>query len=105
MLRRGDNSREQQELLWALIRDYNAIYYVNLNTDRFTVLYVNNVVNQEVRKKDFEEKLFHQVVAEFTEAYVRDEDKAMLLALTDCQYIKTGCGRKIPLPSATGLIH
>jgi hypothetical protein len=39
MLKQYDNDKEQQDLFWALIKDYNAIYYVNLNTDRFTVLY------------------------------------------------------------------
>ncbi|TDP51033.1 hypothetical protein EV211_13516 [Aminicella lysinilytica] len=38
MFKRG-YIKEQQDLLGTLIQDYNAIYYVDLNTDRFTVLY------------------------------------------------------------------
>lgn len=87
MFKRG-YIKEQQDLLGTLIQDYNAIYYVDLNTDRFTVLYANNVVNQDVHDPDFEENLFSQAMKDFTEKYVRDEDKDMLLRLTDCQYVK-----------------
>lgn len=88
MLKQYDNDREQQDLFWALIKDYNAIYYVNLNADRFTVLYANNVVNQDVRKDGFDQKLFSEAMRDFTEQYVRDEDKSMLLLFTDCKYVK-----------------
>lgn len=88
MLKQYDNDKEQQDLFWALIKDYNAIYYVNLNTDRFTVLYANNVVNLDVRKDGFDQKLFSVAMRDFTEQYVRDEDKSMLLLFTDCKYVK-----------------
>ena len=88
MMKQYDNDREQQDLFWALIKDYNAIYYVNLNADRFTVLYANNVVNQDVRKDGFDQKLFSEAMRDFTEQYVRDEDKSMLLLFTDCKYVK-----------------
>lgn len=87
MLKRG-YIKEQQDLLGSLIQDYNAIYYVDLNTDRFSVLYANNVVNQDVHNADFENNLFSKAMKDFTEVYVRDEDKEMLLRLTDCQYVK-----------------
>ena len=88
MLNIANNSKQQQDLFLALIRDYNAIYYVDLDTDSFSVLYANNVVNQEVPKKDFATKAFSKRMREFTEQYVRDEDKSTLLKLTDCQYVK-----------------
>ncbi|MCI2056597.1 MAG: ATP-binding protein [Oscillibacter sp.] len=88
MLKRGDSSKEQQDLLWSLIQNYNAIYYINLETDRFTVLYANHVVNQDVRMDGFEKKFFHQAMEEFAETYVRDEDKEPLLRLTDCDYVR-----------------
>ncbi|MCI2056385.1 MAG: ATP-binding protein [Oscillibacter sp.] len=87
MIKGLDNTKEQQELFQSLIRDYNAIYYVNLDEDRFSVLYANKVVNQDVRRADFEEKLFSQAMAEFTQRYVREEDKHMLLQLTECKYV------------------
>lgn len=88
MARVGKNHKEQQDLLWALIRDYNAIYYINLDKDTFSILYANNVVNQNVYQKDFEEKRFSVQMKLFTDHYVREEDKKMLLDLTDCTYIK-----------------
>jgi len=88
MLNIANNSKQQQDLFLALIRDYNAIYYVDLDTDSFSVLYANNVVNQEVPKKDFATKAFSKRMKDFTEQYVRDEDKSTLLKLTDCQYVK-----------------
>ena len=75
MLNREDTSKEQQDLFWALIRDYNAIYYINLDTDSFSVLYANNVVNQDVRKADFDKNLFSVSMKAFVNKYVRDEDK------------------------------
>lgn len=88
MLNIANNSKQQQDLFLALIRDYNAIYYVDLDTDSFSVLYANNVVNQEVPKKNFATKAFSKRMKDFTEQYVRDEDKSTLLKLTDCQYVK-----------------
>lgn len=88
MLSREDNSKEQQDLLWALIQDYNAIYYINLDKNSFIVLYANNVVNQNVKKQDFEKGSFSNRMTDFVKTYVRDEDQSMLLQLTDCEYIK-----------------
>lgn len=53
MLKKGVKSKEQHDLFWALIQDYNAIYYVDLDADKFSVLYANNVVNQDVKKPGF----------------------------------------------------
>ena len=88
MPRVSKNRKEQMNLLWALIRDYNAIYYINLDKDTFSILYANNVVNQHVYEKDFEEKCFSVQMKAFSDQYVREEDKQMLIDLTDCKYIK-----------------
>ena len=37
MLKKGVKSKEQHDLFWALIQDYNAIYYVDLDADKFSV--------------------------------------------------------------------
>ena len=88
MLTKEDNGKELQDLFWALIHDYNAIYYVNLNTDRFTTLYAGNVVNQAVHEADFEDNPFSKVMSDFAEKFVREEDKRLLLQLTDCHYVQ-----------------
>lgn len=88
MLKKGVKSKEQHDLFWALIQDYNAIYYVDLDADKFSVLYANNVVNQDVKKPGFEKHPFSMEMELFTNRYVREEDQEMLLRLTDCQYVK-----------------
>ena len=88
MLKRGVKSKEQHDLFWALIQDYNAIYYVDLDADKFSVLYANNVVNQDVKKSGFEKHPFSMQMELFTKHYVREEDQEMLLQLTDCKYVK-----------------
>lgn len=90
----GNKGKQQQDLFRALICNYNAIYYVDLNADRFSILYANQVVNQDVHSEDFEKNTFSSAMEKFTREYVRDEDKEMLLHMTDCRYAKKDFRKK-----------
>jgi len=88
IIHRQFSLKEQDDMIRTLIRDYNSIYYIDLEKDLYVILQAQNSVNYDVSDYDYRNIPYYESVKRFAEKFVREEDRENMLKITTCEYIK-----------------
>ena len=88
IVRQQEALKKQDEMVKALVKDYNAIYHINLDDDTFTILQAQNVVNEDLYDYVYRNLPYQVAMDKFVNSMVRPEDRASMLHISTCSYIR-----------------
>ena len=80
--------KKQDDMVKTLVRDYTAIYYIDLEENSFTILHANNIVNEDLYDYSYRNLPFETAMNSFIEKDVRAQDRETMTRLSRCSYIK-----------------
>ncbi|WP_455615558.1 hypothetical protein [Eisenbergiella sp.] len=88
VIRQQTALKKQDDMVKTLICDYNAIYHIDLDADTYMILQAHNVVNEDLYDYAYRNLPYHDSMSQFVEKMVREEDREMMLKLSDREYKK-----------------